>query len=143
MVSPAPRANFGNRWRAPADGYTLLDVTHNTAISATLYEKLDYDFIRDITPIGSVFRVPLVMSVNSSFPTKTVPEFIAYAKANPSKISMASAGIGHVTHLSGELIKAMAGVQHDSRALSWPGSRDCRSGRRTGAGAVRRHTRVH
>ena len=79
-------------------------------INATLYKKLNYDFIRDIAPVASVYRVPQVMEVNPSFSAKTVPEFVAYAKANPGKISFASAGSGSVAHVTGELFKMMAGV---------------------------------
>src|SRR5262249_22452724 len=79
-------------------------------INATLYEKLNYNFIRDTVPVASVLRAPFVMEVNPSIPAKTVPEFIAYAKANPSKINMASAGIGSGPHVAGELFKMMAGV---------------------------------
>ena len=96
--------------RAPADGYTLLLVTVANAINATLYDKLNFNFIRDIAPVASIMRVPLVMVVNPSVPAKTVPEFIAYAKANPGKINMASAGIGTGAHIAGELFKMMAGV---------------------------------
>ena len=96
--------------RAPPDGYTLLAIGSNNLINATLYQKLNYDFIRDIAPVASVYRVPQVMEVNPSFPAKTVPEFIAYAKSNPGKINMASAGIGGPTHVFGELFKAAAGV---------------------------------
>jgi tripartite-type tricarboxylate transporter receptor subunit TctC len=96
--------------RAPADGYTLLLVATPNAINATLYDKLSFNFIRDITPVASTHRSPLVVVVNSSVPAKTVPEFIAYAKANPGKISMASAGIGTPGHVAGELFKMMAGV---------------------------------
>ena len=93
--------------RAPADGYTLLLAA---AAYATLYEKLNFNFIRDIAPVASIMRVPNVMVVNPSVPAKTVPEFIAYAKANPDKLNMASAGNGTSTHLTGELFKMMAGV---------------------------------
>jgi tripartite-type tricarboxylate transporter receptor subunit TctC len=96
--------------RAPGDGYTLLLVSPANAINATLYEKLNFNFIRDIAPVASVVRLPLVMVVNPSLPTKTGPEFVAYAKANPGRISMASAGIGSGPHVSGELFKMMAGV---------------------------------
>ena len=95
---------------APPDGYTLLAVGSNNMINATLYEKLNYNFIRDIAPVASIARVPQVMEVNPSFPAKTVPEFIAYAKANPGKITFASAGIGSVAHVTGELFKMMTGV---------------------------------
>ena len=96
--------------RAPADGYTLLLVGGLNATNATFYDKLNYNFIRDIAPVASVMRYPYVMVVNPSFPAKSVPEFIAYAKANPGKVSMASAGIGTPGHVSGELFKMMAGV---------------------------------
>jgi tripartite-type tricarboxylate transporter receptor subunit TctC len=96
--------------RAPADGHTLLLVVSANAINATLYDKLNYNFIRDIAPIASITREPNIMVVNPSFPTKTVPEFIAHAKANPGKITMASAGNGTPPHLAGELFKMMAGV---------------------------------
>ena len=95
--------------RAP-DGYTLLLVNAQNTINAALYEKLNFDFLRDIAPVAGIDRVPLVMEVNPSFPAKTVPEFIAYAKANPGKINMASAGIGGPQHVAGELFKFMAGV---------------------------------
>ena len=96
--------------RAPADGYTLLLVSTANAINATLYSNLDFDFIRDIAPVAGLTRGPAIMVVNPSVPAKTVPEFIAYAKANPGKINMATAGIGSGTHIYGELFKMMAGV---------------------------------
>ena len=96
--------------RATSDGYTLLMVVPPNAINATLYERLNYNFIRDIAPIAGLIRVPNVLEVNPSVPAKTVPEFIAYAKANAGKISMASSGIGGSVHLSGELFKMMTGV---------------------------------
>jgi tripartite-type tricarboxylate transporter receptor subunit TctC len=96
--------------RAPPDGYTLLVVSTASAINATLYDKLSFNFIRDIAPVASVIRGPTVMVVNPSVPAKSVPEFIAYAKANPGKLTMASGGIGSGTHLPGELFKMMAGV---------------------------------
>jgi tripartite-type tricarboxylate transporter receptor subunit TctC len=96
--------------RVPADGYTLLLLTSSNAINATLYEKLNFDFIRDIAPVAGIALVPSVMEVNPSFPAKTVPEFIAYAKANPGKINMAAVGPGSSTHIFGELFKMMAGV---------------------------------
>jgi len=97
--------------RAPADGYTLLMVNTVNAINATLYEKLNYNFIRDIAPVASIARAPFVMEVHPSVPAKTVPEFIAYAKANPGKINMASAGNGSGAHVSGELFKMLTGVE--------------------------------
>jgi tripartite-type tricarboxylate transporter receptor subunit TctC len=96
--------------RAPPDGYTLLLFSASAAINATLYDKLNHNFIRDIAPVASVIRGPTVMVVNPSVPAKSVPEFIAYAKANPGRISFASSGIGSGTHLAGELFKMMAGV---------------------------------
>jgi tripartite-type tricarboxylate transporter receptor subunit TctC len=96
--------------RSPADGYTLLLVGAPHAINATLYDKLNFNLIRDIAPVAGIDREPLVMAVNPSVPARTVPEFIAYAKANPGKISMASAGNGTPSHVSGELFKMMAGV---------------------------------
>ena len=84
--------------RAPPDGYTLLMVTPANAINATLYDKLNFNFIRDIAPVAGIIRVPHVMVVNPSVPAKTVPEFIAYAKANPGKVNMASAGNGTAPH---------------------------------------------
>jgi tripartite-type tricarboxylate transporter receptor subunit TctC len=96
--------------RAPADGYTLLMVGTTQAVNATIYDKLNFNFIRDIAPVASIDRESLVMAVNPSVPARTVPEFIAYAKANPGKISMASAGNGTPSHISGELFKMMTGV---------------------------------
>src|SRR6266699_3462331 len=97
--------------RAPADGYTLLLVGTPSAINATLFEKLSYNFLRDIAPVAGIMRVPNVMVVHPSFPAKTVPELIAYAKANPCKINQASPGAGTSTHMAGELFKAMTGTQ--------------------------------
>jgi tripartite-type tricarboxylate transporter receptor subunit TctC len=96
--------------RAPPDGYTLLLVAPANAINATLYEKLNYDFIRDMAPVAGLIRFPNVMEVNPSVPAKTVPEFIAYAKANPGKINYASSGNGSTIHMSAELFKMMVGV---------------------------------
>src|SRR5580692_10042519 len=96
--------------RAPADGYTLLLVGTTNAINATLYDKLNFSFIRDIAPIAGIMRTTAVMVVNPSLPAKTVAEFISYAKANPGKINMATAGVGSPPHMYGELFKAMAGV---------------------------------
>ena len=95
---------------APPDGYTLLMIASANSIGATLYDKLNFDFVRDIAPVAGTNSNPYVMVVNPSFPAKTVPEFIAYAKANPGKINMGSSGVGTVLHLSGELFKMMAGV---------------------------------
>jgi tripartite-type tricarboxylate transporter receptor subunit TctC len=96
--------------RAPADGYTLLLIGSFNTINATLYDKLNYNFIRDIAPVASVMRYPYVMVVNPSLPAKSVPEFIAYAKANPGKLNMASPGTGSGDHIAGELFKMMTGV---------------------------------
>jgi tripartite-type tricarboxylate transporter receptor subunit TctC len=95
---------------APADGYTLLLVGPTHAVNATLYERLNYNFIRDIAPIASISREPLAMVVNPSVPAKTVPEFIAYAKAHPGTLNMASSGIGTSVHVGGELFKMMTGI---------------------------------
>jgi tripartite-type tricarboxylate transporter receptor subunit TctC len=92
------------------DGYTLLLVNSQNTINAAMFPDLPFDFVHDIAPIAGVFRVPLVMEVPPSFPAKTVPEFIAYAKANPGKINMASGGVGGPQHVAGELFKYMAGV---------------------------------
>jgi tripartite-type tricarboxylate transporter receptor subunit TctC len=97
--------------RAPADGYTLLLAHTANAINATLYEKLNFNFIRDIAPVAGIMRVPNIMVVNPLLPAKTVPEFIAYAKANPGKINMGSGGAGGPDHMSGELFKTMTGVK--------------------------------
>ena len=96
--------------RAAPDGYTLLLSASANATNATLYERLNFNFIRDIAPVAGLLRGPFVMVVNPSFPAKTVPEFITYAKANPGKINFASGGTGFATHLSGELFKMMTGV---------------------------------
>jgi len=97
--------------RAPPDGYTLLLVDGTASINATLYEKLNYNFIRDIATVAGIVRLPNLMMVNPSVPTKTVPEFIAYAKANPGKINMASPGIATPGHVAGELFKMMTGIE--------------------------------
>jgi tripartite-type tricarboxylate transporter receptor subunit TctC len=97
--------------RAAPDGYTLLLVSSPNTTNATLYEHLNYDFIHDIAPVAGISREPNVMVVNPSLPAKTVPEFIAYAKANPGKINYATAGIGSSQHMSGEMFKMMAGIE--------------------------------
>ena len=96
--------------RASPDGYTLLLITSTNAINTTFYDKLSFDFIRDIVPIASIARVPLVMEVHPSAPARTVAEFIAYAKANPGKVNMASAGTGSLPHMAGEMFKMIAGL---------------------------------
>ncbi len=97
--------------RALPDGYTLLFCGSPDTFNATLYDKLNFNFIRDITPVVGIARGPLVLVVHPSFPAKTIPEFIAYTKANPNKVNFASAGIGTVAHMAGELFMAMAGVK--------------------------------
>src|SRR6478736_6809780 len=96
--------------RAPADGYTLLLAGAVNAVNATLYENLGFNFISDLAPVAGVVRFPNVMTVGQSFPAKTVPDFIAYAKANPAKVSHGSSGNGTTQHLAGELFKMMTGV---------------------------------
>jgi len=96
--------------RAPADGHTLLAMAPSSAINATLYDKLNFIVVRDIAPVATITRQAQVMVVNPSFPARTVPKFIAYAKANPGEINMASAGTGTAQHLAGELFKMMTGI---------------------------------
>jgi tripartite-type tricarboxylate transporter receptor subunit TctC len=97
--------------RAAPDGYTLLLVTSGAAVNVSLYDKLSFNFIRDIAPVAAITRTPHVMEVHPSFPAKTVPEFIAYAKANPGKVTLASAGNGSPGHLAGALLRMMAGIE--------------------------------
>jgi tripartite-type tricarboxylate transporter receptor subunit TctC len=96
--------------RAAPDGYTLLLVGAPNAINATLYDKLNYNFIRDVVPVAGIIRFPNIMVVNPSVPARTVPEFIAYAKANPGKVNFASGGIGNSSHVAGELFKMITGI---------------------------------
>jgi len=116
--------------KAEPDGYTLLLISPAAATNPALYTKLNFNFIRDIAPIASIARGPFVMLVNPSFPAKTVPEFIAYAKANPGKINMASAGAADVTHIVGELFMAMTGIvlQHVPYTGDGPAINDLISG---------------
>jgi tripartite-type tricarboxylate transporter receptor subunit TctC len=109
---PGGGTNIGTEMvvHAPADGYTLLQVNLAHAINATLYEKLNYNFIRDIVPVAGIVSVSNVVEIHPSVPAKTLPEFIAYAKANPGKINMGSAGNGSSSHMAGELFKMLAGV---------------------------------
>ena len=109
---PGAGGNIGTEAvvRAPPDGYTLLIVNPPQAINASLYDKLNFNFLRDIAPVASIYRQPYVLEANLSVPVKTVPELIAYAKANPGKLNMASSGIGSGPHVTGELFKMMAGV---------------------------------
>jgi tripartite-type tricarboxylate transporter receptor subunit TctC len=115
---------------APADGYTLLLVNAANMINATLYEKLNFNFIRDIAPVASILRVPLVMEVNASIPPRTISDFITYAKENPGKINMASGGTGTPQHVAGELFKLMTGVNivHVPYRGSAPALRDLIAG---------------
>jgi tripartite-type tricarboxylate transporter receptor subunit TctC len=96
--------------RSPPDGYTMLLVTTANAINASLYERLNYNFIRDIAPVAALIRVPAVLEINPMVPVDSVPAFIAYAKANPGRLNMASAGNGTIQHVAGEMFKMMAGV---------------------------------
>ncbi len=96
--------------RAPADGYTLMVIGANNPINSTLYDKLGFDLLRDFAPVAGIYRVYQVMEVDPAFPARTVPEFIAYAKANPGKINFGSAGTGSVAHVTGEWFKMLAGV---------------------------------
>jgi tripartite-type tricarboxylate transporter receptor subunit TctC len=109
---PGAGGNIGTEAvvNAAADGYTLLLATVPNAVNATLYEKLNFNFVRDIAPVAGIIRVPQVVLVHPSLPAKTVPELIAYAKANPGRVNMASAGNGSAPHMAGELFNVMAGV---------------------------------
>src|SRR5262244_106909 len=123
---PGAGSNIGTEIvvRAPADGYTLLLMTASNAINATVYDHLNFDFIRDVAPVASIGVVPFLMVVNPSFPAQTISEFIAYAKAHPAKINMGSAGYGSAPHVFGELFKMMTGidlVHIPYRDSYWPG----------------------
>src|SRR5262245_50513859 len=128
--------------RAPADGYTLLLATPSSAINATLFEKLSYNFLRDIAPVAGIMRVPNVMVVHPSVPAKSVPEFIAYAKANPGKINVESTGAGTSNHLAGELFKVNDWRRLGSYSVPRQRARANRSSRRSGAGRFRHHARL-
>ena len=124
---PGASGNIGTEVavRAPADGYTLMLAISANAINASLYQNLNFNFIRDIAPVASISTIPLILEVNPSVPASTVPEFIAYAKARPGKINMASGGSGSPLHVAGELFKMMAGVDmihvpYRSEALALP-----------------------
>jgi tripartite-type tricarboxylate transporter receptor subunit TctC len=124
VIENKPGANGGiaiaTVIKAPADGHTLLLVALPDAVNATLFQNLNYSFVRDITPVAATSRDPDVMLVNPRFPAKSVPEFIAYAKANPGKINMASPGVGSSPHLAGELFKFMTGI--DMTHVAYRGS---------------------
>ena len=141
---PGAGSNVGTEGavRTPADGYTLLLASISNAINATLYDKLNFNFIRDIAPVAGIIRVPNVMEVNPAVPAKTVPEFIAYAKANPGKVNFASGGAGSSTHVSGELFKLMTGVNmvHVPYRRHRAGSDRSHCG--AGPGHVRQLTRI-
>jgi len=110
---PGAGGNIGTEVavRAPPDGYTILLVVSANTVNATLYNNLSFNFIRDIAPVAGIFVVPLIMEVHPSFPANSVPEFIAFAKANPGKVTMASSGVGSAQHIAGELFKFMTGVE--------------------------------
>ena len=128
--------------KAPADGYTLLQVVTPNVINAALYTNLNFDFMRDIAPVICSARLAYMVVVHPSVPATTIPEFIAYAKANPGKINMASAGNGTPQHVVGELFKMMAGDRHGPRPISGRSSRDHRPARRPSAGDFQSFTGV-
>ena len=127
--------------KAPPDGYTLLQWVPANVVNNTLYQNLNFNFLRDIAPVAGTARSPYVLVVNPDLPVKTVPEFIAHAKANPGKLNFASAGVGTGIHMAGELFKMMAGVEHGARGVSRRRQRDDRPDRRPGAAHVRHHWR--
>jgi hypothetical protein len=140
---PGAAGNIGTEAvvRAPADGYTILLASTNNAINAALYDKLNFNFIRDIAPVAAISRSMFVMVVHPSIPAKTVPEFIAYSKANPGKINMASSGIGSTSHVFGELFRMMTGV--DTAHVPYRGMAPAMTAnRRTGASLLRPHARI-
>ena len=128
--------------KSTPDGYTLYMVPPAVAANAALYPHLNFDFIRDATAVAGVVRVPNVAEVNPSLPVKTIPELIAYAKANPGKLSFESAGIGTASHLAGQLFNAMTGAEPAARALSRRRAGHGRSHRRPNPGRVRDHDGV-
>src|SRR5262249_16402288 len=115
--------------RAPADGYTLLMAATPNAVNATLYDKLSFNFLRDIAPVAGIIRAPYVMAVNPTVAAKTIPELIAYAKANPGKLSMGSTGTGSGAHMAGEPFKMIAGPPSPSPPP--PPPPHCRTSRRS------------
>src|SRR5437588_7696867 len=128
---------------AEPDGYTVLLINPANYINASLYANLKFDFVRDIAPVASFNRVPNVMTVNKDVPAKNVAQFIAYVKANPGKVNMASSGNGTSVHLSGEMFMAMTGTKMQHSALSGFGARDHRHARRPGPGDLRQHALDH
>ena len=122
--------------RAPPDGYTLLLCGSPDAFNATIYDKLSFNFTRDIAPVAGISRGPLVLVVHPSFPAKTVPAFIVYAKANPGKINFGSAGVGTVAAVGRRAVQGHGGRRFGARAISWPRARDHRPDRRTGTGDI-------